>query len=279
MSTPSISAGFRHASHSALAMNVIFLSFILLVFAALCLVPHLLLLVILTTSAVEVHRFVSSQPQSFDATGSFAKFMIIWPLGMGSVVAFGLLAPATQDHHLGWFTVYINAAVLGNIAMMGFIPPGPHGVRGHSHRAACVLLVLWLIREMNHVGWRTVAFDGTFLLFNASPLAWVLAHACYRLIMLTLPPFDTLRYLVLEPASLGIMFLLSYVNDAAPSLWFGQADTLVASTVCFTSAFLGWFTPSTPVSLMRLPETPALDTACVAVHGVVCVVALAHLVY
>ncbi|KAF0756439.1 hypothetical protein AaE_004629 [Aphanomyces astaci] len=197
---------------------------------------------------------------------------------MGSVVAFGQLSSETQASNLAWFSIYINAAVVGNIAMMGFVSAGST-LRGVTHRVACISLVLWLLREMQSVNWATVSYRDGYFLFNASPLSWVLAHACYRLVMMTLPPFDTLRYLVLEPASLGLMAGLATANGASASLWFGQADTLVASTVCWTSAVLGWVLPTPKYLMMRLPESQALDVGCALVHVVIVVVATFHLLF
>ncbi|CAK4693686.1 hypothetical protein LEN26_011785 [Aphanomyces euteiches] len=275
----------RRTSHdepprSLVETTVAFAAAILLVFYLLSWSPRFLLLVIFVLYAVEAARFVSAKDWSFHATSSFAKLSVIWPLGFGSVIAFGQLSPATLAHHLPWITVYINAAVLGNIAMMGFIPPGPGAVRGYTHRAACLCLVVWLVREMHAVHWRTVSFtEHGYFLFNASPLSWVFAHAAYRAVMMTLPPFDTMRYLVLEPASLGLMAMFAAMNNAPASLWFGQSDTLVAATVCMTSAILSWGRPSaaSPDHTMRLPESSSLGLTCVAVHLVVIVVSVYHI--
>ncbi|ETV95062.1 hypothetical protein H310_11356 [Aphanomyces invadans] len=267
----------HQASRSIVGINALYACAILAVFAALYFSPVLLLVVIVLTSVAESIRFVRVRDLSRHAVSVFAKFVCIWPLGMGSVVAFGQLSPTSQASNLSWFSVFINTAVVGNIAMMGFVATGD-SLRGITHRIACASLVVWLLLEMQSISWNTVSYQDGFFLFNASPLAWVIAHAIYRAAMMTLPPFDTLRYLILEPASLGLMAALASANGASASLWFGQADTLVASTVCWTSVLLGWFRQQPKYPTMRLPESQPLDIGCAGVHIVVVLIALYHVI-
>ena len=133
--------------------------------------------------------------------------------------------------------------------------------RGWSHQAVCCVLVVWLCKEMNRVQWRTVQIrDGAFL-FNAAPIEWILCHAIYRFILITLPCFETMRYVGMEPASLGVMLLMSYAYGAPNddvTVWFGFSDTLVASTFSFTSFTANLYFNVPPMNVSNSREMDSL---------------------
>ncbi|KAJ3127788.1 hypothetical protein HK098_005787 [Nowakowskiella sp. JEL0407] len=205
------------------------------------------------------------------------KMQCAWLLGLGSVVAFGLLGVDAQKKHLNSFTNFINFVVLGNIAMMFFLPID-NTMRGYSHRVVCALLVIWLAKEMQKVRWNTVYFFKGYFLFNASPMSWVICHALYRSVMVTLPIFDTQRYFVLEPLSLGIMMILyrtSGKNDGRVSDWFGISDTMVVSTITFMTSVADAYLEILPRIILNDQSLMVLDGVAVLIHLMIGVVALA----
>jgi hypothetical protein len=257
--------------------------------------PRLLLLIILVTSILETSRFLIKSNWSFVAWSSLLKLVCVWPLGFGSVILFGQLPKHLQVKFLPRFTIYINAAVLGNVAMMVSVP-SDGTLRGLTHRPVCILMVLWLVAECHKVSWKTVKYtreDGMFT-FIASPIPWVISHACYRTVMLTLPMFNTATYLMLDPFSLICMVTLSWFfasTAVAPkttslkspqafswnswrsygsvSHWFGLADTMVVSTIAYVSTFI------------EIAPTPAqenmLDIVGVTVHTMIALVVVSAL--
>ena len=241
--------------------------------------PRLLVAIIALSSLGVVAAFVRAGDYSFDAAGALVKLLCEWTFGLGAVTFYGTLSPETQARHLDVFTLYVNAAVLGNIGMMVAVPTGSTA-RGWSHRAACMLLCYWLVRECRQARWRTVEFrDGVFV-FTASPLAWILAHAAYRAVMMTLPMFETKRYRILEPASLGGMSLLHALHGRpgeSPALFFGASDTLVVSTIAFATWAVSAMWPTRGLRLSRR-QSEAWDGVLVGVHLAVCWVALQHVV-
>jgi hypothetical protein len=141
---------------------------------------------------------------------------------------------------MGVFAAFVNAAVVGNIIMMVFVPAAKHEMRALSSRVCCVSLVLWLLLEMRSAGWRTVEISKGAFVFVSSPAAWVAAHATYRMVLLSLSCFDSLKYLLLEATSLSLMFILHSAYDRARPIshYFGFADTISAATTALTTGLI-----------------------------------------
>ena len=232
--------------------------------------PQLLLLLVPAITAVVLTLFLRASLSSsndkamwVDVAG-LGKLLCELPVGLGSILLFATQSVSTRRAHQRAFATFVNLAVLGNIAMMALLPGGGT-FRGETSRAACLMLCAWLLLEICRVGWLACVpvsegrqcGQGVFI-FTASPLKWVLCHALYRAVMVTLPAFDTWRYLQLEPLSLGCMCVLhSYltrlpsesppvanvnqamkregghknVPDADVFHYFGIADTLVVATL------------------------------------------------
>ncbi|EOQ95520.1 putative membrane protein [Leptospira wolbachii serovar Codice str. CDC] len=162
----------------------------------------------------------------------FIKLMLLLPLGLGAVLAFSSFSEDRQQRFLLWFSHYINFAVVANIFVMVFTPGGDT-YRGLLSRIVCLTLLVWLLQEMAKERFQTTLFDRRFFIFRSSPLQWVYCHAAYRLALLSLPTFDSLQYLLLEPMSLFIMFVLYRLHKKRYVLnyYFGFADTLVVTTL------------------------------------------------
>lgn len=212
-----------------------------------------LALAVVSVSGIATYVFSVSFSASSDLYG-FIKFVCEMPLGLGSLVFFQLCPLHMRSKYHWHFVQYVNVAVVGNIAMMVLVPDGGT-MRGWSSRVACVGLVLWLCKEMKAYRWITQPFPQggqhggkPMFIFTASPLGWVATHALYRAVMVTLPAFDTPRYILLEPLSLGVMIfcyrwyapypVTNPQNGSKPrqQLWglcdfFGLADTLVVATM------------------------------------------------
>lgn len=220
-------------------------------------------------SAVATCVFVVSSYRSSlspDIAG-FVKFLCEMPLGLGSLAAFQCFPALSRVQWHRHFVMYVNVAVVGNIAMMVFVPDGGT-MRGWSARVACVTLVVWLLREMKDVMWVTQPLPTQtsssaskaqpLFIFTAVPIEWVVVHAAYRAVMVTLPAFDTPRYLLLEALSLSAMVWLHQRHVTSARRWatssvpvngarqpppspfhlkdfFGLADTIVVATMGTTS--------------------------------------------
>ena len=185
--------------------------------------------------------FLMKGDYSYPAIGRFSKVMCTAALGLETILAYMDMPEEFQKTHLRGFTNYVNAAVVGNIAMMVFIPY--HGsVRESTGRVACGLLTVWLLQEMHRVQWKTIDFDTGAFVFHSLPMSWVWAHTAYRLILLTSPAFDSLKYVLLEPVSLSLMYTLRRTYDPNKSRplshFFGFADTITAATLALTSALV-----------------------------------------
>lgn len=164
-----------------------------------------------------------------------AKVLGTLTFGLGSVSAYAAAPQEFRVKHLSLFTKYINVAVIGNVAMMAFVP-ADGTIRGLVSPTVCLTLALWLCFEAHAKDWKTVEFDGTTFIYNASPLVWVLHHTCYRACLLTLPCFDSCKYLLLEPLSLGTMVTLSAMTNQPMERVFGYADTLTVASSAAVSA-------------------------------------------
>lgn len=171
-------------------------------------------------------------------TMGFIKLMLLLPLGLGAVLAFASFSEEKQQRFLLPFSRYINFAVATNIFVMVFTPDGGT-YRGLLSRFVCLTLLVWLLQEMAKERFRTTQFDRGFFIFRSSPLQWVYCHAAYRIALLSLPTFDSLQYLLLEPLSLVIMFALYRLHKRCYPLhyYFGFADTLVVTTLTVQTRF------------------------------------------
>jgi hypothetical protein len=170
--------------------------------------------------------------------GKFIKFLCVYPFGFGAIEVYKVFGT-----DLKMFTRYINMAVLGNIAMMMFVPDETK-FRGKLVKLNCALMLIWLLQFVIERDWETVVVgkeEG--FLFIASPLVWIGCHALYRISLVTLPCFESWRYLMLEPLSLIVMVLLYRKNEGKYRMedHFGPADTLVASTMSLVSMIVDKF--------------------------------------
>ncbi len=193
-------------------------------------------------------------PDTIETMG-FIKLMFLLPLGLGSLLTFAALSQDRQAQWLAFFTRYINFAVTANIFIMLFTPAGDTW-RGLVSRCVCLVLLVWLFQEMARRRFQTTHFDAGFFIFHASPLPWVLCHAFYRMALLSLPAFDSLRYLLLEPLSLATMYALYRLHQKRYPLayYFGFADTIVVSTLAVLSRY-----PIPPPFVSRGPNLISLD--------------------
>jgi len=214
-------------------------------FLSACKSPSVLIAIIFASTLLLCAKLLFGKEKlSFDVVGKFVKVMCEMPLGLGAVMVFAALSPQTQMQHIGWFTAYVNFAVLGNIAMMVAVP-ADGTVRGVGSRFVCLVLSVWLGLEMHKVNWQTVRFENGAFIFIASPLKWVLCHAVYRFIMVSLPIFENLCYMLLEPFSLTFMVLLHHGyarvgghENHPVSFYFGYSDTLVVVGFLFCFVLL-----------------------------------------
>lgn len=236
------------------------------------------LLAIGFVSAGVVATFMVSGDGNLDAWLGLIKFLCVWMLGLGAIVGFSLLSKTRQAQYLGRFTTYINAAVLGNILMMALTPAG-QTLRGLSSPLTCLLLALWLGLEMRRKNWQTVLFDRGIFLFNASPLPWIICHSIYRVGLISLPIFDSFRYLLLEPLSWLLMFLMRRLDGQRHPLcfYFGMADTVVVSTLAVSAKLL-----DATLGPYALPQTwqlssDQLDLIVISSHVIVQLICLSKI--
>lgn len=232
---------------------------------------RIFLALVILVSFVGIFEFFKSGRYDADSVMSFVKFVFVVPLGLGSIAAMMALAPPLQNRVLPWFTRYVNIAVLANISMMVF-SSDLTTYRSYVGRFVCIVLVLWLIKNMRQMNWQTVSFDRGVFLFKASPANWVLCHACYRMVLLSQPNFDN-WYMLLDPISLLVTFAL-YRYQKCRHPWyyyFGLADTLVVSGLLLVSRF-------SPHSDWTLPWAQGLwDVVLIPIQVVVLSIALKSL--
>lgn len=198
----------------------------------------ILLALVLGISLYACFQFWGASSRDPMETMGFVKLMFLLPLGLGSLLSFASLSKDRQRRSLPWMTCYINFAVAANIFIMIFTPDGGTW-RGLLSRFVCLVLLVWLLQEMAKLRYQTTQFDVGFFIFRSSPLAWVFCHAFYRIALLSLPAFDSLRYLLLEPLSLLTMTALYHLHQKRYPLshYFGFADTLVVSTLAVISRY------------------------------------------
>lgn len=206
-------------------------------------------LVMALTLFASLQFFANSHNDRAETMG-FIKLLFLLPLGLGSLLAFAGLSEDRQKRSLSWFTHYINIAVAANIFVMIFTPDGDT-YRGLLSRFVCLALLVWLLQEMAKKRFQTTHFDAGIFIFRSSPLPWILCHACYRLALLTLPAFDSLNYLLLEPLSLLMMAVLYRLHQKRYPLafYFGLADTIVVSTLAVISRY-----PIAPIVELKGPH-------------------------
>ncbi|EMY70063.1 hypothetical protein [Leptospira vanthielii] len=192
----------------------------------------ILFLLVMTISLLAGIQFTYDTHQNPIKIMGFIKLMLLLPLGLGAVLVFASFSEDKQQRFLVWFSRYINFAVVANIFAMVFSPDGGT-YRGFLSRFVCLGLLVWLLQEMAKERFQTTLFDRGFFIFRSSPLQWVYCHAAYRLALLSLPTFDSLQYLLLEPLSLILMFVLYHLHKKRYFLhyYFGFADTLVVTTL------------------------------------------------
>lgn len=192
----------------------------------------ILLIFVMALSLVAGFQFTSASSHNPIQTMGFIKFILLLPLGLGAVLVFISLTEVTQQRFQLWFSHYINFAVLTNIFVMVFAPSGDT-FRGHLSRLVCLTLFLWLLQEMRKVRFQTTQFDHKFFIFRSSPLRWIYCHAAYRIALLSLPSFDSIQYLLLEPLSLIVMAILYRFHKKRNKIhfYFGYADTIVVTTL------------------------------------------------
>lgn len=200
--------------------------------------PALFLVIIYSVFGLFLLDFNSQQEQDWK---HFAKLSCLLPLGLGSLMMFRVFL-AKYVRFLPAFSHYVNFAVVGNIAMMLFIPnDSPSTYRAYWGRIICAGLAIWLCLEIKRTGSaQTCAFSksGMFI-FKAAPLRWIITHALYRFILITLPCFLTPRYLFVEAFSLSTMMFLYWLDGKQHPIenYFGYADSITAACVGITSAF------------------------------------------
>ncbi len=235
----------------------------------------LLLTLVIGLSLFAGIQFWTAPSQDSIETMGFIKLMFLLPLGLGSLLTFASLSQDRQARYRAFFTRYINFAVAANIFIMLFTPAGDTW-RGLVSRCVCLVLLVWLFQEMARRRYQTTQFDAGFFIFHASPLPWILCHAFYRIALLSLPAFDSLRYLLLEPLSLMTMYALYCLHKKRYPLshYFGFADTIVVSTLAVLSRYPipPPFVPSGPT--LASPDQNLLDLAGVPLQLAVIVFAL-----
>lgn len=210
-----------------------------LMFIFLCLWPTLLLICIIWFSVSQVIEFNVLTKHTISQWGELAKLLGTVPFGLGAVCLFRTLSDDLQPEQLLRIRTYINFAVIGNILMMLFTPPGSTW-RGYLGKGSCVLLTTWLAQEINSKLEQSVGFDQGILVFRAVTMPWICCHSLYRLSLVSLPAFSSLKYLIMEPLSIGFMIIFWSVygksREQPVYFYFGVADTLVTaamSTVSF----------------------------------------------
>ncbi|TGM80210.1 hypothetical protein EHQ99_10965 [Leptospira bouyouniensis] len=179
-------------------------------------------------------KFFSNPMQNM----SFIKLMLLLPMGLGVILLLIRLPKEIRNQYYIWYSNYINMAVLLNIFAMLFTPDGGT-YRGYLSRLVCLALLIWLLQEMRKKRFQTIHFDQGLFLFRSSPLHWILCHATYRIVLLSLPSFETQKFLLLEPLSLIVMFSIFSFHKKRFALeqYFGFADTLVVTTI----TVLSWY--------------------------------------
>ncbi|RKP18628.1 hypothetical protein ROZALSC1DRAFT_14951, partial [Rozella allomycis CSF55] len=143
----------------------------------------------------------------------FLKITALLPLGLASVLFFYSI-----PRRITWkldpaFTSYGNIAVFTNIGMMVFTPYH-NTIRGLCSKVTCMALFVWIVQQGYKVGWRTTTHNelGMFL-YHAVSNEWILTHAVYRFVLVTLATFSRrIRYLEFYTAII-VLILHRRVNS------------------------------------------------------------------
>ncbi|MBM9547424.1 hypothetical protein JWG40_10380 [Leptospira sp. 201903074] len=198
----------------------------------------ILLILVLAFVLLAGIQFISDPHHDSIEIMGFIKLMLLLPFGLGAVLAFASFSEDKQQRFLLRFSRYINFAVVANIFVMVFTPDGGT-YRGFLSRFVCLALLVWLIQEMAKERFQTTQFDRGFFIFRSSPLQWIYSHAAYRIALLSLPTFDSIQYLLLEPLSLVVMAVLYHFHKKRFALcyYFGFADTIVVTTLTVVGRF------------------------------------------
>jgi hypothetical protein len=236
----------------------------------------LLAIAIITTILGNTHFFLTKHEKSTQAKLQLIKVNAVVTCGLIPVVTASLMMKTEKGIVIpsNHFTQYINIAVIGNILMMIFVDTGRF-LRGITCRLVCIALVIWLFHEMQAKNWQTVEYDNGYFIFTASPLSWIACHAIYRTILITLPSFETRRYLLLECASISCMYLLWYLYHASTSTsptktrhvseFFGMADTITIASLSLLFGFVD-FIQITGDGCLNYCSSLLFDCCCVVVH-------------
>lgn len=232
-----------------------------------------LLGLVLISATLIISAFIQKTTHDLYDWMGIVKLVSVLVFGLGVILGFSLLSDKVQEKWLRGFTSYVNFAVLGNILMMVFVPVG-ESLRGIASKFTCVLLCVWLLQEMRKNQWQTVKFDQGYFIFNSAPLPWILCHSIYRLGLITMPIFSTLRYILLEPLSLLCMYgFFKIQGKRFPSpFYFGLADTLVVAILAVAEKLLTGLGSQYTFSLA--PYTLLLEWIFIPLEIVVSVIAL-----
>ncbi|WP_244310308.1 hypothetical protein [Leptospira noumeaensis] len=198
----------------------------------------ILLMLVMAFALLAGIQFIFDPHHNLIEILSFIKFMLLLPFGLGAVLIFASFSEDKQQRFLLWFSRYINFAVVANIFAMVFAPDGDT-YRGYLSRVVCLVLLIWLFQEMAKERFQTTKFDRKFFIFRSSPLKWIYCHAAYRIALLSLPTFNSIQYLLLEPLSLLVMVVLHRLHKKRYPLhyYFGFADTIVVTTLTLLARY------------------------------------------
>ncbi|KAJ6779379.1 hypothetical protein PWT90_10085 [Aphanocladium album] len=172
-------------------------------------------------------------------------------LGLGSVLYYLSLEPFDRASKFRAFTIYVNLAFYASVGMMIFTP-ADRTFRGWCGKIATFWLFGWIVQQGRHKGWSTLRQHDRMLVFTAVNKKWIVAHAAYRYMLLTLPVFGAgHRLRLLEWLSLGMTLLLSQASGLPFAHCFGMAEVLVQPAAAGWSALATAFDLVPPVEKTR----------------------------
>ncbi|KAI8905144.1 hypothetical protein EDD86DRAFT_72424 [Gorgonomyces haynaldii] len=152
------------------------------------------------------------------------KLLLLGPCGLGLVVVY--------VHYLDntvWIQRFVTGIVLCNVLMMAFTPSDDTW-RGFCGKLSTILLSLWLYLQRSKI-----EIQKPFFVYTGVSKEWILCHAIYRSVLMTLPYFETQRYFLNEVYSLGLTYFLAKAAKRDWNLLFGMADSLIMPTVSYYS--------------------------------------------
>ncbi|EPZ36676.1 hypothetical protein O9G_005889 [Rozella allomycis CSF55] len=115
--------------------------------------------------------------------------------------------------------------------------PYHNTIRGLCSKVTCMALFVWIVQQGYKVGWRTTTHNelGMFL-YHAVSNEWILTHAVYRFVLVTLATFSRrIRYLEFYTAII-VLILHRRVNSLPMRYLFGMADTIVVPILASMSS-------------------------------------------